>query len=371
MRIVSVTREFPSISETFIGLRFGLLLSRGWDAHVLCERSWVDPWSGYADVDEQTVRHRIHVAGSARARADLLAELAPAAVHVEWGTLVSSVIAALPPDRRPPLLVSFQGYDICYAGLESEPGAYDDVWRSASAIHFSSQDLLDRALQRGMPSDLHAEVITPLTDLSAFVRLDDAREVPGAIGTTDRPLRLLTVSRLHWKKGFEYSLRAIAILRERGIACEFRIVGGGDAVLAIEHACRRLGLSRAVNLLGALAPAAVREQMLWADIALVSSVSEGFCVAALEAQAMRLPVVASDAEGLRENVADGVTGFIVPKRNPRAIADRLEQLVTDADLRRRLAEAGPRHAAERFDPVEGVARFERLYHRVASRKLGR
>ena len=81
----------------------------------------------------------------------------------------------------------------------------------------------------------------------------------------------------------------------------------------------------------------------------VVGIEEGFCNAVIEAQAMELPVVTSDAGGLPENVEDGVTGFVVPRRNPAALADKLALLARDPALRRRLGCAGRARATARFD----------------------
>ena len=140
-------------------------------------------------------------------------------------------------------------------------------------------------------------------------------------GTGDRPLRLLSVGRLHWKKGHELALAAAAILRERGVELEYRIVGDGEHREPTEFAVTDLGLDGHVQLLGALDADGVREQLAWADALIHPSLTEAFGVAVAEAQAMGLPVVCSDAGGLPENIAHGVTGFAVPRRDVAAMAD--------------------------------------------------
>ena len=107
------------------------------------------------------------------------------------------------------------------------------------------------------------------------------------------------------------------LLADQGLHCEYRIVGDGDYLGAIGFARHQLGLESLVQLLGALGQPEVRDQMLWADVFLHAAVSEGFCNAVIEAQAMMLPVVCSDAGGLSENVVDGETGFVVPRRDPK------------------------------------------------------
>ena len=101
--------------------------------------------------------------------------------------------------------------------------------------------------------------------------------------------------------------------------------------------------------------------MRGADMFLHPAVSEGFGNAVMEAQAAALPVVCTDADGLRENIADGETGFAVARRDPSALAAALARLAADRDLRRRMGEAGRSRVSEHFDPARQVDAFVALY----------
>jgi colanic acid/amylovoran biosynthesis glycosyltransferase len=79
---------------------------------------------------------------------------------------------------------------------------------------------------------------------------------------------------------------------------------------------------------------------------------------------MELPVVCSDADGLSENVADGQTGFVVPRRDARALADKLAVLADDPDLRRRLGEAGRQRVLTRFQRSDQIAALDHFYRSV-------
>ena len=76
---------------------------------------------------------------------------------------------------------------------------------------------------------------------------------------------------------------------------------------------------------------------------------------------MSVPVVCSDADGLSENVSDGETGFVVPRRDPTAQADKLAILASDADLRRRFGSAGRERALSHFQIADQIRAFENLY----------
>jgi len=91
------------------------------------------------------------------------------------------------------------------------------------------------------------------------------------------------------------------------------------------------------------------------------SLTEAFGVAAVEAQAMGLPVVCSDAGGLAENVAHGVSGFVVPRRDAAAITERLAELAGDPALRRSMSRAARLRAETVLSAERQLDAFEELY----------
>jgi colanic acid/amylovoran biosynthesis glycosyltransferase len=104
--------------------------------------------------------------------------------------------------------------------------------------------------------------------------------------------------------------------------------------------------------------------MLWADVLLHAAVSEGFCNAVMEAQAMKLPVVCSDADGLGENVVHGETGYVVPRRDPQSLAERLAELGREPNLRERMGAAGRQRVRTHFVPADQILAFDRWYRRT-------
>lgn len=401
MRLVLVVPRFPRLSETFIVSKFLGLVDAGWDAHVVCAAT--EPWDAFPRLAARPeLRRRVHrtwphepawqaaalwlpAQGEALARAPrttarywraaartgagraarqahldaTLIALSPDILHFEFGALAVGR-THLKQRLGCRLSVSFRGYDLNYVGLD-EPGYYDEVWREADAVHTLGRDLWARALRRGCPPDkLHA-LIPPAVDASAF--RPDPERTPDAIGAT-RPLRVLSVGRLEWKKGYEYGLEAIRLLKARGVSLTYRILGGGSYLEPLAFARRQMGLEADVEFLGPRPQAEVQAQLRWADVLLHPAVSEGFGNAVMEAQAMALPVVCSDADGLADNVADGLTGFVVPRRSPAAMAEALGRLAADPALRRQMGAAGRERVLACFRPEDQIAAFDRFYRDV-------
>ena len=100
------------------------------------------------------------------------------------------------------------------------------------------------------------------------------------------------------------------------------------------------------------------------DIFAMPSTAEGFGVSAVEASAMRLPVVASDIHGIPDVVLDGETGLLVPPANPAALADAIATLAKDAPLRARMGSAGRAFVEREYRWQDNAALMERLYDRA-------
>jgi len=209
--------------------------------------------------------------------------------------------------------VSFRGFDI---GLypHQHPGCYELLWQKIDKVHTISDDLYKKAIELGLDHKTPFKKIPPAIN-AEFFRSDALEDI-------HKPLRILTVGRLHWKKGYEYALKALSLLKDKQINFEYRIIGEGNHREAILYAIHQLKLKKNVKVRGQLSHEDVKGEMEWADIYIQPSIQEGFCNAVLEAQAMGLLCIVTNAEGLSENVLDRKTGWVVPKRSPEAIAEQ-------------------------------------------------
>ena len=214
--------------------------------------------------------------------------------------------------------VSFRGFDLYLSPLK-EPTMYKVLFSTSCFYHVLSQEMKTDLVTLGVPEEV-ISVITPAIDVSFF-------EGSASLESLQRPLRILTVARLHWKKGLEYTLEALALLKSEGVDFQYTIVGTGDQYERLVFAVHQLGLQDQVTFLGECGPKQVKEAYKHHDVYLQYSIQEGFCNAVLEAQAMGLLCVVSDAEGLPENVLHGETGWVVPKRKPELLAQAMLDLL--------------------------------------------
>lgn len=167
-----------------------------------------------------------------------------------------------------------------------------------------------------------------------------------------------SVGRIDAQKGHWVLLDALAALRKKHPA-RCVIIGDGPKRAALEAQVRKLGLEKAVWLLGERTD--VTTWLSSFDIFALPSLWEGLPNALLEAMALGLPVVASAVDGVPEAVQDGVTGLLVPPRRPEALTQRLDRLACDPDLRARLGAAARAAIFERFSLPRMIGEYESAY----------
>jgi colanic acid/amylovoran biosynthesis glycosyltransferase len=246
------------------------------------------------------------------------------------------------------------------------PGVFDYLFRYVDGYHFISKYLRANTQRLGLKPSVETWLIEPAINLDLFTPAVDR---PHRL--SDAPLRIISVGRLAWAKGYEFAIDAVARVRDAGIPIEYTILGEGPYEEALIFAARQSNLLQtgAVRFMGAVSRESVLRHYLEADVMLHSAIEEGFCNAVIEAQAMELPVVTSDTGGLPENVEDEVTGFVVPRRDPEAMAQRLIQLALDPQLCRQLGQAGREHVLRHFDISKQVGEFVSLYESLAGSQL--
>ena len=169
---------------------------------------------------------------------------------------------------------------------------------------------------------------------------------------------VLQLGRMVPRKGVDTVIQGLALLRERhGVDAELLVAGGGQAGLdaasdpelaRLGTLAQQLGIGGQVRFVGQQPRAALR---LWygaADVFVTTPWYEPFGITPVEAMACARPVIGSEVGGIKSTVVDGLTGFLIPSRDPRALAERLAQLHADPALALRMGEAGLRRAYRHY-----------------------
>ena len=186
--------------------------------------------------------------------------------------------------------------------------------------------------------------------------------------------RIVSVGRLVAFKGFDDLIDACAELARRRIDFVCDIIGDGPLRETLQAKIEQLDLSSRVNLLGSLSQDAVLEKLQAADIFALASTTDVqgatdvFPTVILEAMASARPVVSTRLAGIPELVVDGQTGMLAPPGDSTALAQALEQLLRDPELRLRFGHAGRARIEQHFRIEQTVAPLVQMLERSCSHR---
>lgn len=185
------------------------------------------------------------------------------------------------------------------------------------------------------------------------------------------PVKILSVGRLIEKKGHEYLIKACGLVARRGTAFQCRIVGAGPLRQTLLRSIQHLGLGDSVQLIGELQQEEILELYRDVDVFVLPCVvstngdRDGIPVALIEAMACGLPCVSTGVSGISELIEDGKNGFIVPQRNAAALAQVLEVLLSDAELRRSLGQKARTRVLQGYTLDRNVAKLAGIFRSMS------
>ena len=139
----------------------------------------------------------------------------------------------------------------------------------------------------------------------------------------DPVLKIISVGRHHWKKGYATALDACSVLKSKSISFKYTIIAGGNVPEELLIQRDQLNLKNEVHFMDLLPQDEMFNEMLANDILLLPSYEEGIANVVLEAMAMGLPVISSDCGGMKEVVIAGETGWLVSMLDSKKMARAL------------------------------------------------
>jgi glycosyltransferase involved in cell wall biosynthesis len=188
----------------------------------------------------------------------------------------------------------------------------------------------------------------------------------GSVSSFHERNLVLFVGQVIRGKGVDLLLRALAKVKAPFQAC---ILGEGNHRPYCERLSARLGLDQRVKFHGFVAHDALKDFYQEASLLAVSSVwPEPFGLVGREAMSHGLPVVAFDSGGIREWLFDGQNGFLVPWKDTDRFAERVEQLLRDKDLARRLGGRGREMLTKKQETSPQICPVEQLLLSAAMRR---
>jgi glycosyltransferase involved in cell wall biosynthesis len=287
----------------------------------------------------------------------LVRRLDPQIVHAHHAT--SYGLAGALADHHP-FLIHTWGRDVL---------DFPRYWAYRRLLHFNlgradvitcTSQVMARAVRQFTDPETPIHVVPFGVDLGQF-RPRSAPRSPAA------PLIIGLVKSLERLYGIEVLLRAFCALPAEKFDLGLLIVGDGTQRPALESLVRELGIGARTRFAGRVPHDQVIRYLHQMDVFVLPSLQESFGVAAVEASAAGLPVIASNVGGVSEIVLDGETGFLVPPNDVGALVERLVQLIADPTLRSRMGQAGRAFVRAHYDWQANTAQMERVYRSLVQR----
>jgi colanic acid/amylovoran biosynthesis glycosyltransferase len=143
----------------------------------------------------------------------------------------------------------------------------------------------------------------------------------------DDELKIISVGRCHWKKGYTYALDAMALLKKKDVQFHYTIIAGGRDQENILYQIHDLGLNECVSFINdKLSHDEVLKKVSECDLFLLPSLEEGISNAVLEAMALGIPVISTDCGGMGEVIRNSENGFLVQVRDSESMAEKIEYI---------------------------------------------
>jgi glycosyltransferase involved in cell wall biosynthesis len=200
-----------------------------------------------------------------------------------------------------------------------------------------------------------------------FENLRSAEEMRKELGVTEGARVIGAVAGLSERKGLKYLVEAVGLLGEKWPELQCLVAGGGELRQSLEAQAKALGVAGRVHFLGFRADRLDVMKAMEVHVLPATGI-EGFALVILEAAMLGVPSVATALPGIEgESLVRDETGLLVPPRDAQALADAIDRLLGDEELRRRLGEAARERTVGRFTIERMAEDLEAVYRDVVGR----
>lgn len=217
-----------------------------------------------------------------------------------------------------------------------------------------SEGVKTSLVERGFPAEKCMAICNGI-DLTRFPQ--DAMPLQWQ----EREPAIYMASRFARQKDHDTLIRALSVLKQRGLTPALYLAGAGKSSLKTkaERLVAKLGLEQQVHFLGNVSD--LPQRLSKTQIFVLATHWEGMPLALVEGMAAGCACVASDVIGAREVVSPEVNGLRVPESDPSAMADALQRLLQDTDLAQRLGSAARTHALSHYGREQMWEQYQRLF----------
>jgi len=343
------------------------------DARSIHLRRWVDHFAGvgneisiisyhpaaYANAQVYVIRHEenpilvpVKYPGETILIASRIRNIQPDLVHIHYVSIDGLAPALM---KNIPLIASVWGSDVFHDFRVNRKFRMiiRKILKRADAVTATSRFLADET-QKYLPRGKRINVIPFGVDTDFFRPIKPVKK--------DRNITLCYIKGLETHYGPHLLISILPKILKNYPKTRLIMVGSGSQERNLRHLSQKLNISSHVTFTGSLTPESVRGVLAKADIFIMPSLcQEAFGVAALEAQAMGVPVIGSRRGGIPEAVKDGETGILYNPDEPGELFSSICRLLDSQKLRRRMGKSGREYVTGKFGWEGCTGKMDRLY----------
>jgi len=287
----------------------------------------------------------------------------PDIFHIQWGKTLQKnpYLFELLSCR---FALSLRGAHINYSPLNDKALAesYKMYFPLIDGFHAVSEAISKEAQKYGADSKkikvIYSGVSNEFQNTKAPIKSDNSEII-----------KIISIGRYHWKKGYHYALDAMKMLIKNGIEFKYTIVAQGEVPEEILFMLDDdAELKNRVELKSGIPHDMLMKELSGSDILILPSVEEGIANVVLESMALGIPVICTDCGGMNEAITDGVEGFIVRVREPQMLAEKITELSKMKDeLKEKIIFNAQNKIKEKFSNENLKKGFEDFYVSILNR----
>lgn len=339
------------------------LVARGNEVHLVYNANHVPTRN---KLDKKVIQHRLKHSGNiayylnAAELRKLYREIKPDIVNAHYASGYGTLARMA---RVKTLLLSVWGSDV-----------YDFPYQSIFKMHIVKKNI-SYANHIASTSKVMAKQVEKIMDKKMDISVTpfgvDIEQFKN-IYTSKKEFCFGVVKTLEYKYGIEYIIKSFFILLNRikneGLDNNvvLKIYGEGKIKGELENLCKELGIMEKVIFKGYVPNIEVPNALNKMDVFCLGSIldSESFGVAAVEAMSCGVPVIATDVDGFKEVIEDEQTGYIVPRKDEVAMAEKMYELMIDNNKRKKMGEKGRIRVEELYNWENNITEMENVYKMI-------
>jgi len=295
----------------------------------------------------------------------LVKEIKPDILHIHYA-VGYGLLGALSSFH--PFILSVWGSDVLVAPKQSKiyKLTVELAIGRADVIHCDADHIIAPLLKLGAKPE-KINLVYFGVDTQKFKPMQGNEEFRERLGVADLPT-VISVRSLEPIYDIETLINSMPLVLKEIPETKFSIVGGGSQEAKLKEQAKSLGISPSVKFTGRIPNDELPEYLNSADIYVSTSLSDaGLASSTAEAMACGLPVIITDFGDNKKWVEDGINGFLIPLKNPQALASKIVYLIRNKEIRNRFGHINRQIIVDRNDWAKEMAKIEKLYESLVER----